>query len=120
MQPVFFQGAGENCVCVCACTPLSRTERDTSASEGKDRKSVPFTNLDALHETKGRGTQKASSEQKLANLPRWPHYFRRTLAEFKKRKQTPKGTENLLGKGVLQQTVTLMTPAPREPLNLCP
>ena len=71
-------------MCICVCTSSSRAERDTSASAGKDRNSVTFTNLDALHEAEDRMTQKAISEQKLANLPRWPHYFRRILAEFKK------------------------------------
>ena len=83
---------------MCVHASLSGTERDTSASEGKDRKLVTFANLDALHETKDRMTWKASSEQKLANLPRWPHDFGRTLAEFKKQNKHQKERKISSGK----------------------
>lgn len=70
-------------MCVCACTALSRTERDTAAPKEGDRKSVTFSNLDALHETTDRMSRKASSEEKPANPPRSPPYFRKPPAEFK-------------------------------------
>lgn len=58
-------------------------ERGTSALEEKDRKSIIFTSLDALHEAKGRIIWTATSEQKIADFPDSP-VVSGGFTEFKK------------------------------------